>query len=206
MVEDLALDLLDELETALTASETTRPTAAEITSKATWALLNRIEADPTIRRLTEETMNTQDTRLVEEMFVQVARGASASDGTLTLNGISPSTLYFSDRPERVVGHMTTSAFVDDWAIGPNSFAEDPPNAVLSFTEPDADAPSDVVVVLHDPQMASTDLGYSVEVLDGELPMTAGPCTLFIDPLGRPLSPVSIAGVRRRDRRRERRRF
>lgn len=37
------------------------------------------------------------------------------------------------------------------------------------------------------------------------PATAGPCVLFIDPLGRPLSPVSVVGVRRRDMRRERRR-
>ena len=153
-------------------------------------------------------MSTQETQpeLVEEMFVQVAHGASASDRTLTLRGVSPSTLYFSDRPERVVGHMTTGAFVDDWAVGPNSFAEDPPNAVLSFIEADADAPSDVVVVLRDPQLSQPDLGYSVEVLDGEMPAAAGPCTLFIDPLGRPLSPGSVAGVRRRERRRERRRF
>ena len=153
-------------------------------------------------------MSTQKTQpeLVEEMFVQVANGASTSDGTLTLHGVSPSTLYFSDRPERVVGHVATGAFVDDWAIGPNSFAEDPPNAVLSFIEPDAQSPSDVVVVLRDPQLAKADLGYAVEMLDGEMPANTGPCTLFIDPLGRPLSPVSIAGVRRRERRRERRRF
>jgi hypothetical protein len=151
-------------------------------------------------------MSTQQTELVEEMFVQVAHGASASNGTLMLHDIGPSTLYFSDRPERVVGHMTTSEFVDEWGSGPNSFAEDPPNAVLSFTEPDANSPSDVVVVLRDPQLGQGDLGYSVEVLDGAIPASAGPCTLFIDPIGRPLSPVSIAGVRRRDRRRERRRF
>ena len=151
-------------------------------------------------------MSTQEAPFVEEMFVQVAHGASASPGTLTLNGVRPSTLYFSDRPERVVGHMTTGEFVDDWATGPNSFAEDPPNAVLSFIEPDADAPSDVVVVLRDPKLTQPDLGYSVEVLEGQMPTSAGPCTLFIDPLGRPLSPVSVAGVRRRERRRERRRF
>ena len=151
-------------------------------------------------------MSTQGTELVEEMFVQVAGAASASDGTLTLHDVSPSTLYFSDRPERIVGHMTTDAFVGDWAMGSNSFEEDPPNAVLSFIEPDADTPSDAVVVLRDPKLAKPDLGYSIEVLDGEMPASAGPCTLFIDPLGRPLSPVSVAGVRRRDRRRERRRF
>jgi hypothetical protein len=64
----------------------------------------------------------------------------------------------------------------------------------------------VVVVLSEPQMGGDELGYSMEVLEGDMPANAGPCTLFIDPLGRPLSPVSVAGVRRRDRRRERRRF
>jgi hypothetical protein len=125
---------------------------------------------------------------------------------LTLRNVSPSTLYSSDRPERIVGHMTTDAFVENWRMGPNSFAEDPPNAVLSFVDFDAEAPSDAVVVLRDPQLALPDLGYAIEVLEGEMPASAGPCTLFIDPLGRPLSPVSVAGVRRRDPRRVRRRF
>jgi hypothetical protein len=151
-------------------------------------------------------MSAQEAPLVEEMFVQVAHGASASPGSLTLHGIGPSTLYFSDRPERLVGHMTTGEFVEGWTSGPNSFAEDPPNAVLSFIEPDADAPSDVVMVLREPELTQPDLGYAVEVLEGQMPTSAGPCTLFIDPLGRPLSPGSVAGVRRRERRRERRRF
>jgi len=43
------------------------------------------------------------------------------------------------------------------------------------------------------------------VLEGRLPRHASGCTLFIDPFGRPLSPVSIAGMRRRSNRRARRR-
>jgi hypothetical protein len=34
-----------------------------------------------------------------------------------------------------------------------------------------------------------------------VPTSTGACTLFIDPLGRPPSPVSVAGMRRRRRRR-----
>ena len=82
-------------------------------------------------------MTTDDAELIEEMFVQVARGATSADGMLTLSGISPSTLYFSDRPERVVGHMTNAQFVELWAAdtpGENTFASDPPNAVLSFVD------------------------------------------------------------------------
>ena len=82
----------------------------------------------------------------ESMFVQTAAGMDSDGGTLTLRGITPSTLYFSDRPQRVVGHMTTADFVDLWAIGDNSFESDPPNAVLAFLEPGADVPDDAVVV------------------------------------------------------------
>jgi hypothetical protein len=149
-------------------------------------------------------MTANESQLVEEMFVQVARATTSGDGTLTLSGISPTTLYFSDRPERVVGHMTNEQFVDLWsadAPGDNTFASDPPNAVLSFVEPGDDRPDECVIVLREPQADVDSVQYSIEVLEGSVPAASGACTLFIDPLGRPLSPVSMAGMRRRDRRR-----
>jgi len=143
----------------------------------------------------------------ESMFVQTAQSVFTEGDTLTLRGVTPSTLYFSDRPERVTGHMTTADFVDLWAIGDNSFETDPPNAVLAFLEPGADVPDDVVVVLKEPNLdGAGDLSYTIEVLEGTVPTHAGPVSLFIDPFGRPLSPVSVCGVRRRGRRRARRRF
>ena len=151
------------------------------------------------------TTGSEDTVILEEMFVQIARNVTSDESTLTLQDVSPSTLYFSDRPERVVGHMTTEQFVDQWSEGPNSFLEDPPNAVLSYVGMGDDIPSDAVVVLRDPVVSGSSLSYSIEVLDGAVPATSGAVTLFIDPLGRPLSPVSLAGMNRRDRRRDRRR-
>jgi hypothetical protein len=142
----------------------------------------------------------------ESMFVQTAEAIESDGRSLTLRGVTPSTLYFSDRPERVVGHMSTADFVDLWAIGDNSFETDPPNAVLAFLEPGADAPADAVVVLKQPNLdGAGDLAYSIELLEGTIPTRAGPVTLFIDPFGRPLSPVSVCGIRRRERRRMRRR-
>jgi hypothetical protein len=142
----------------------------------------------------------------EPMFVQTARGIHSADGALTLRGITPATLYFSDRPQRVVGHMSTADFVDLWDAGDNSFATDPPNAVLAFLEPGADAPTDAVIVIKEPRLTNGDLSYSIDVLEGEVPAHTGPVTLFIDPFGRPLSPISVCGVRRRGRRRARRRM
>ena len=66
----------------------------------------------------------------ESMFVQTAQGITSDGTTLTMSGVTPSTLYFSDRPQRVVGHMSTADFVELWGEGENSFQEDPPNAVL----------------------------------------------------------------------------
>jgi hypothetical protein len=66
---------------------------------------------------------------MEALFVQTAASMTSSQGTLTLRGLSPSTLYFADRPEREVGHMLSRRFVANWAAGDDSFADNPPNAV-----------------------------------------------------------------------------
>ena len=130
---------------------------------------------------------------------------SVEGGVLTLHDVSASTLFFSDRPKRVVGHVTSAMFVDMWDEGQNSFAEDPPNAVLAFLESGDDVPEDVVTVIRNPQMNGAALSYDFEVLEGTMPAHAkGGVTLFIDPFGRPLSPVSAAGINRRSRRRARR--
>jgi hypothetical protein len=97
--------------------------------------------------------------------------------------------------------MTSGQFVASWAQGDNSFAENPLNAVLSFAEPGDRPPADVVVVIQDPRLDADALTYSIKVLDGTVPAATGRCALFIDPVGRPLSPVSLAGMNRRARRR-----
>jgi hypothetical protein len=157
-------------------------------------------------------MQMTDKQMIEElqaeqsMFVQTAQGVTSDGKSLTLNGVTPSTLYFSDRPQRIVGHMSTADFVELWSEGDNSFEEDPPNAVLAFLEPGDEVPEDAVVVIQQPRLEDGQLTYSIESLEGTLPTQAGPVTLFIDPFGRPLSPVSVCGVRRREMRRERRRI
>jgi hypothetical protein len=143
---------------------------------------------------------------VEDMFVQTAQGARSDGDTLTLIGLTPHTIYFSDRPQRMVGHITTKRFLEWWSDGDDSFAADPPNAVLAWGEPGEDAPEEAVVVISDPVVTEDGLRYQIETLQGTTPAQSGPCVLFIDPLGRPLSPVSVAGVRRREIRRDRRRL
>jgi len=143
---------------------------------------------------------------IESMFVQTAQRAVSDGERLTLEGLTPATLFFSDRPQRVVGHLGTADFVGLWGEGENSFAQDPPNAVLAYLEPEDEAPEDAVVVLRDPATSDGSISYAIEVLEGSVPSATGPVSLFIDPLGRPLSPGSVAGVHRRRRRRRGRRF
>lgn len=141
---------------------------------------------------------------ISALFVQTAHAAEHLDGRIILRGVTPSTLYFSDRPQRVVGHVGTSEFVGFWDDGEDSFADDPPNAVLAFIGQGETVPAEVVIEISDPLLSGVDLSYAAKVLDGTLPAHAEGCSLFIDPIGRPLSPVSLAGMNRRDRRRDRR--
>ena len=132
---------------------------------------------------------------IEALFVQTAHGIRYGDGKLTLKGLAPTTLFFSDRPDRVTGHIPLREFVESWDKGPDSFASNPPNAVLSIFA--SDDVTDIVVELKDPVLVGSDLTYSIEILDGEMPISGGPIALFIDVIGRPLSPVPVAGMHRR---------
>ena len=143
-----------------------------------------------------------DTKEIEALYVQSAKGMAYADGTLTLQGIAPSTIIFSDRPDRVAGHQTTQEFFDSWSVGDDSFADDPPNAVISiFSEEEI---QDVVVVLSDPALDGDQMSYKIDITAGEMPASGGPSSLFIDMIGRPASAVSVAGCHRRGRRRDRR--
>src|SRR5664280_2741773 len=140
---------------------------------------------------------------IQALFAQTAREMTTDGDKVTFHGLSPATLYFSDRPQRVVGHLTTKQFIDEWDLGENSFASDPPNAVISFVEKGDESPEDVIVVLKDPVLTSDSLTYTVDILEGRLPPKGELVSVFIDPFGRPLSPVSLAGINRRQRRRGR---
>src|SRR5215472_11969702 len=66
------------------------------------------------------------------LFVQNAKDVSFENGTMTLHGVNPVTVCFTDRPERIAGHMPTSKIVPMWSEGKDSFTADPPNATLSI--------------------------------------------------------------------------
>lgn len=64
----------------------------------------------------------------------------------------------------------------------------------------------IVTLSKMPTVNGDELVYSdVKIIDGELPKTGGPGSVFIDVIGRPMTPGSVAGVHRRHRRRAMRR-
>jgi hypothetical protein len=122
---------------------------------------------------------------------------------LTLQGAPPYTVFFGDRPNRVVGAAPTQRVLDALGISP----EDPPNAalVVEAARPNEEDPTDTIVLeliaaSYDP--AAETLTYDVRVLaevrrlpttrvafverprTGEdVPASFGPSSLFIDSAG-----------------------
>ena len=129
------------------------------------------------------------------LFVQNAESATFGDGKLILHNVNPLTICFSDRPERLAGHMPTADWAPMWGEGTDSFLKDPPNGNLSMLQ-GRDVTS-AVVTLKNPQYADGNLSYDVNILEGTIPATTGACSLFIDIIGCPLTPCSFAGVARR---------
>ncbi len=132
------------------------------------------------------------------LFVQNAKSMTydKAKGKLTLKGVSPVTIFFTDRPERIAGNMPTRIFVPFWSEGKDSFSKDNPNANLSILEKDR-AVADIVLTLGKPVLKGEDLTYDVKLLEGDMPAKGGPVSLFIDIIGMPLTPISYAGVARR---------
>ena len=53
------------------------------------------------------------------------------------------------------------------------------------------------MVLKNPKLEGDKLTFSVQTLEGDLTGADGPAAVFIDIIGRPLTPLSFAGVARR---------
>jgi hypothetical protein len=132
---------------------------------------------------------------VQMLFVQNAQHVELNNNKLILKGMSPTTLFFSDRPERIAGHVATAEMMPFWKDGKDSFTADPPNATLSiFGKSEV---TDVVVELRNPVLKADELTYDVKVLSGPATAKGGPCSLFIDIIGMPMTPMSYAGAARR---------
>ncbi len=151
--------------------------------------------------MAQDIKEKEQAKQADFLIVQTAKSMSFDKSTnkLTLVGVSSTTLFFSDRPERIAGNMKTAAFVPFWSKGKDSFLKDPPNADVSILE--GDKLQQIVVVLQSPELKGDTLVYSVKVLQGDMPVKGADVSIFIDIIGMPLTPLSYAGVARRGYRR-----
>lgn len=130
--------------------------------------------------------------LVEYLFVQHATEGTLKDGLLTLEGVRPDILFFSDRPDRIVGRSSLEEFLAAWDEGEHSFAEIPPNAVVTIMR-DGEA-RDLVAVLKNPVLTGQTLVYEVDLLDGPESASGPEPAVFIDAFGQRLGGV-MGGIR-----------
>ena len=121
------------------------------------------------------------------MFVQTSDDMKVDDAarTLRLVNVGQQTVYFSDRPVRLAGHLTMSDYLKEWtkAEGNDNFTKDPPNATLSVFEPGQPDNTVAVVEISHPKVEGSDIIYTYKLLDGKLPQKGGATSLFIDAIG-----------------------
>jgi len=151
-----------------------------------------------VELVTEKSMDKPKTEKpvpVSLLFVQMATSGSfteTDDGySLVLEGINPLTVYFTDRPNRIAGHMSTEELVNKWPSGNDSFEKDPPNAVMAIVEPDG-TQNAITIALTNPvyDLETMTLQYTAYIIKDEVdaaeqvdvsfPEEFGDVALFID--------------------------
>jgi hypothetical protein len=136
---------------------------------------------------TTSTTSSPPPEKVQFMFVQIADDVKVDPATSTfrLVKVNQQTLYFSDRPVRIAGHIKMAAYLKEWTskAGKDNFGGDPPNAVLSIYEPGQPDNTLAVVKITDPVVDGADLIYKYKLIEGKLPAGGGATALFIDWIG-----------------------
>ena len=148
------------------------------------AVLAACAGAPPAEEHTEPTAaSSHDSDVVELLFVQDARSVEFGDGVLTMRGVKPTTLYFSDRPHRVAGVVALENFLHTMKEE-GSFRESHPNATLVTLE--GETLHDIVMELSGPPTLEGDvLTLPMRLLMGTPPESAGASALFIDAIGEP---------------------
>jgi hypothetical protein len=118
------------------------------------------------------------------LFVQSAKQASFDGKTLKLSETSPHTVYFSDRPYRIVGSFDNAKFLQEWnnKKDKDSFAKDAPNAWISYYDENGKAGS-AVIEISDLKLTKNSVSYKVKILEGKLPKEMKKVSLVIDNFG-----------------------
>jgi len=121
------------------------------------------------------------------MFVQISEDLKVDPTaqTLRLVKVSQQTLYFTDRPQRIAGHIKMADYLKEWTAkaGKDNFSADPPNATISVYEPGQNQNTIAVVKITNPVVDGSDLIYNYNIIEGAMPASGGATSLFIDWIG-----------------------
>lgn len=131
--------------------------------------------------------STTSSEAPQLMFVQCADDLKVDPAakTFRLVKVNQQTLYFSDRPVRIAGHLKMADYLKEWTAkaGKDNFRADPPNATLSVYEPGKPDNTVVVVEITNPVVEGSDLIYNYKIIEGKMPANGGATSLFIDWIG-----------------------
>ncbi len=118
------------------------------------------------------------------LFVQSAKEGSFDGKTLALKDTAPHTVYFSDRPYRIVGSLQSNKFAQEWNDKNNkdSFAKDAPNAWISHYDKNGKMGS-AIVQISSIKISGNSISYRAKILEGKLPKSMKSVSLVIDSLG-----------------------
>ncbi|GKS61539.1 hypothetical protein YTPLAS21_09970 [Candidatus Nitrosocosmicus sp.] len=134
--------------------------------------------------------NTTGSEEVEFLSIQHAKSGLIYENNTTsyllkLKNVSNETVLFSDRPDRIVESISTSDFIGNWTVGPNSFTADPPNAVLVYEDMQTGNLDTVTIELFNPNYDTNTntLTYMIVTENGtsiNLPVEFGQSIMVID--------------------------
>lgn len=155
-------------------------------------------SNPSAHAQLQKTIGQPKQTIVPSLIVLNARTATLKGNELVLMGVAPNSIIFADRPVRAAGHDLTANVVEYWGAGSDSFGSNPPNATVSVFSRDGSSVRDAVVVLKSPKLTGDQLTFAVDVLEGDLGNADGAASVFIDIIGMPWTPMSFAGVARRN--------
>jgi len=174
------------------ASSPAIPVAAVLTVLCTGA-----QAQDAIRQPGQKQIGKVKPEVEPALIVMNSAGARLDGSKLVLTGVAQNSIIFADRPVRAAGHALTAHLLEEWAVGSDSFAKDPPNATVSVFDKSGSSVKDAVVTLKNPKVEGSQLTFDVAVLEGDLANGDGPASVFIDIIGMPFTPLSFAGMARR---------
>ena len=123
----------------------------------------------------------------EFMFVQIAEDVQVDTVAMTLRmqKVGNQVVYFSDRPNRIAGHLTVAQYLREWtpAAGADNLGAVNPNATLSAYRPGEPNNSVAIVEIGNPKLDGADMIYTYKLIDGTIPLDGGATALFIDKVG-----------------------